>query len=114
MKTRIITLLLIAIISLSFTSADAKGQKVQNKNNAMQTILSSIKYPEFAKDALIEGLVWVRLSIIDDGMVRVSIIQGSNEGLKKYVSKELAKIKLDVEEDEINKPMDMKFTFKLY
>ena len=113
MKTGIVTFFIISVMSLSFAFAVPDEPETKQKQDVKETIKTSIKYPKFAQDAVIEGVVYVRLSIQKDGTIKIMKIASIEEELKDYVKEELKKLKLNPKPEDIDKPVDMKFKFEL-
>lgn len=83
-----------------------------NPTTLSEKIYESIKYPEFAFQNKIEGVVLVSFQINNDGIINVDLANASNEDLKNYVVTKLKNMVLPVSQRE-NSRYNMKFVFKL-
>jgi len=106
MKTKIFTLLCIILIG-SFT-LKAGNDELSFK----QTVISQIKYPDFAKTEKLEADVYVSFSVTATGEIMVNQTNSISPDLMDYVKAELKKIKVNTDNEVIGKTFYFKFTFK--
>ena len=60
-----------------------------------QEVASQIDYPDFAKDNMVEGEVWMKVTLDENSMVRIVDLSATNQDLGKYVRKELESKKIE-------------------
>jgi len=57
-----------------------------------QEIVDQLDYPNFAKENLIEGEVWMKVTLTEKSEVRVVDLSSTNPELGEYVKKELSNL----------------------
>jgi hypothetical protein len=72
-----------------------------------------VKYPEFARQQQLEGLVTLTMFFDDDGNVVISDSFGSDHRLENYVHEQLYRLHLKDCAVQVNKPYNLRFTFRL-
>lgn len=82
-------------------------------NDVKQEILNRIEYPSFAQENMIEGEVWMKVSLKDNDQVQIIEISSTNPELKKYVQKELSKMTLKNTSIDAQDTYLMKVKFEL-
>lgn len=113
MKTKIITLS--AMLLMGFSSIFAgnpDGDKT--KMEAREDISLRIDYPEFAIEQDMEGTVYVRLELLENGQVNVIKANSPSNELLRYVVDNLETMHFDPEVYATGEPFNMKFSFVLY
>ncbi len=83
-----------------------------DKLSLKETVISKIKYPEFARDQKLEADVYVSLTVADNGEIIVNQTNSVNPELMEYVKTELAKIKVNLDNEVIGKTFYYRITFK--
>ncbi len=107
MKTKI-SIILFFVALFSFGNLYAKNDSLEFK----QTIINKIKYPEFAMKDKLEADVWVKLTVNDIGKINIDQINCVDVLFLDYVKEEIQKIKIDLNNEFVNKPFYYRFTFK--
>lgn len=105
---KIKNLALVIIFLLGSFSLKAGNDELSFK----ETIISKIKYPEFARDQKLEADVYVSLTVADNGEIHVNQTNSINYDLMEYVKTELAKIKVNLDNEVIGKTFYYRITFK--
>jgi hypothetical protein len=82
-------------------------------DNLNKHIVADIVYPSDAKTENIQGFVLVDFIVGDDGYIKISGINASDEMLKKFVEEKLLSIRLCPYDLSVGKEFTMKFDFKL-
>jgi hypothetical protein len=72
-----------------------------------------VKYPEFARSQHLEGIVAVTMLFNRNGNVEIINTFGSDPDLEKYVHAQLFNLHLKDCAVEMNKPYNLRFTFRL-
>ncbi|MBI9068022.1 MAG: hypothetical protein JEZ09_12065 [Salinivirgaceae bacterium] len=60
-----------------------------------QEIAKQLDYPKYAKDNLIEGEVWMKVTLDENSEVRIIEMNATNPHLGDYVKKELSNKKIE-------------------
>jgi len=113
MKTKFACLvfaLILGIGSAFATVPDSASIKMQ----PAKEIKAAIGYPAFAIDQGVEGTVYVRLVILEDGSVNILEAHCSNNDLLRFVVDKVIAMKFDPSEYETGEPFNMRFAFSLY
>jgi hypothetical protein len=107
MKTTKILLILICtfIVSISFATEPAVAVK--------KVINAEITYPEFARKALLEGVVYVTFTIDETGKIKVKESNSLCEQLREYVIEKLNNLSVTPDSEYKGITYSMKFSFKL-
>lgn len=86
----------------------------ENTNSVLkQEIAKGIEYPKFAKDNLLEGTVWLQVSVNEESKIEVVYWSATNVELGQYVKKQLKDITVSNASIEKGKMHNMKFKFEL-
>lgn len=72
-----------------------------------------VKYPDFAIQQQIEGVVAVTMLFNADGNVVITDSFGSNKDLENYVHEQLHRLHLKDCAVKVNKPYNLRFAFRL-
>ena len=80
--------------------------------NFKQTVISTIKYPEFAKEKKLEADVYVSFTVSENGDIVINQANSVDSELMAYVKEELKKIKVNSENEVTGKTYYFRFTFK--
>ena len=113
MKTLKILPVLLAFFFLTGTiSTNAENPPVF-PDNLNKHIVAEILYPDAAKSEKIEGFVLVTFNVEDDGYIKISGINASDNILKTYVEEKLLEIRLCPYDLSVGKEFSMKFDFQL-
>ena len=86
-------IVLMVAISLGLTTA-VSAKKLPSAAEKLpkefkQEIINNIDYPEFAIDKMIEGEVWMKVTLDESSKVKIVDISSTNPELGKYVVTEL-------------------------
>jgi len=106
MKTKIVAFLFIFL--LGSISLKAGNDELSFK----QTVVSQIKYPDFAKADKLDADVYISFTVNNNGEVIVNQINSISPDLMDYVKTELKKIKVETDNEVIGKTYNYKFIFK--
>jgi len=104
MKTTALTLVLAAFLTLS--------SKAASPDKITETVRKEIKYPDFAKEAKLEGVVLVSFLVDGGGLISIEQTNSSNEELRGYVVEKLKNLVLN-NTDKSESKYNMKFVFQL-
>lgn len=89
-----LVVLAVAVV-LGFTTVYAKklpAVAAKLPADFKQEVASHIKYPDFAKDNMIEGEVMMKVTLDDNSKVKIVDLSATNIKLGKYVQKELSNL----------------------
>lgn len=113
MKTKflIVTLSLVFMMFAGIASADEHETYAQAALKS--TVARNIVYPEFAKKMGLEGIVYVRIEVSEEGKVTVAQVNGSSQELMNYVVEKFTSNSVDLIPSCYGNSYNMKFTFKL-
>lgn len=94
---RSIVLLVAVTLGLTTALSAKKLPSVAAKLPAdfKQEITKHIDYPKAAQDDLIEGEVWMKITLDENSKVRIVDLSASNQQLGTHVRKELADLKIE-------------------
>lgn len=110
-----LVLLAVVAIGLSSTISAKKLPAVAAKLPAdfKQEISKHIDYPAHAKAELIEGEVWMKVTLDETSTVRIVDLSATNQDLGTHVRKELENLKIENTSFEKGNVYFMKVTFDL-
>ncbi len=108
MKTNKIILAAVLIFFLSYSYAASPGG--DNLKKVKNQISKYLDYPKFLKSEK-ERVVFVDLSISDDGKIIINEIYG-HDGFREYVVNQLNKVSFDPKKYASNESFLFKFSFK--
>jgi outer membrane biosynthesis protein TonB len=120
MKTLALTLAILfsvtGINASDFSSHD-KGKKGNQKKERLQTAMNRqisrhIYYPEEARVDNVEGKADVMLQLLPEGDVQVVLIQTANPLMKKFIERQVKKMKVDKNEVVAGEIFKYRFVFK--
>lgn len=115
MKTKLFALIAAGIFAFTFTYANTDDLSAKERSaKVSQTVTGKIDYPQFAKEANIEGTVFVKFRLLADGSIKVLESYSQSEQLKSYVESELNKMHLKFDKSLVNNNYQMKFSFRLF
>ena len=98
MKKLVLVLVLVGAMLVGVSVVNAKNlPSVVAKLPAdfKQEIVNQLDYPDFAKENLIEGEVWIKVTLTDNNKVRVVDLSATNPELGEYVKKELSNLYIE-------------------
>lgn len=107
--SKIITVIIFTVFMFGFSSANA--EKPQSK--LQKAISDQVQYPTFASEKLTEGIVYVKFTVNADGTLSIAESNSLEEDLRAYVVDELSKMKVDVDNETIDKTFLWRFEFRL-
>ncbi|MFZ4401230.1 MAG: hypothetical protein ACOYO1_14425 [Bacteroidales bacterium] len=105
MKTKILAMLALLLISISSFAGN-------DELNFKQSVITQIKYPEFAKTLRLEADVYISFTVNERGEIEVTQCNSISSELMDYVKKELKKINVNTDNEVIGKTFYFKFSFK--
>ncbi len=111
------TVLLVAIALGLTTAVSAKKlPSVAAKLPAdfKQEITNHIDYPDFAQDNMIEGEVWMRVTLDENSKVRIVDLSATNPELGSYVREELTDLTIKNTSFQAGNIYYMKVKFDLF
>lgn len=112
MKTKIT--LLTAMLLIGFSSVFASIPSLDGtKVDARQEIKVSIDYPDFAIEQGLEGVVYVRLEVLDNGKVNILNASSLSNDLLRYVVDNIEAMYFDPAIYITGQPFNLKFSFLL-
>lgn len=119
MKTLAITLaLLTSMFAAQASTFSVSKEKDKNKKKTEQVrtsiekqISKHIYFPQTEKEAL-EGTADVTLQVYPDGDVRVILIQSKNPLVKKFIERQVNKMKVDQNSVVVGELFKYRFEFK--
>ncbi len=102
------TLVVIFIFSLSLV-----GFAQANTNDVLSDIIKNeIKYPDYAKEQKIEGVVLVSFFVDGGGLIHIEESNASNDFLRDYVLSRLKNLVIN-RQDSTYQERHMKFIFQI-
>ncbi len=113
MKTRILSIILVSLISMNFAFAGGEIETV-SKADVKQAVKIEIGYPDFAIEDRIEGNVLVSFTVGDNGKIILNQINSPDIELKNYVAEKLQRMQLEeTKQYNENDIYTIKFSFIL-
>jgi hypothetical protein len=85
--------MMIGVSTLSAKELPAIAEKLPS--NLKKEIVNHIDYPTFAKNNLIEGEVWIKVSVNENSEMKVVDLSATHPKLGEYVKKELASLSIE-------------------
>ncbi len=76
-------------------------------------IIKAMDYPQVAKDANLEGEVWLKLCVSEDAKLRILEISSSSPALGDYVKAKLSDISVPKNGCKADKPYYLKVRFDI-
>ncbi len=96
---------------LNATNPPAVAAKLPTEFKA--EVASHIDYPDFAKDNLIEGEVWMKVTLDENKTVQIVDLSATNPELGEYVKEELTDLTIEDSSFPIGNVYFMKVKFDL-
>jgi outer membrane biosynthesis protein TonB len=120
MKALTITFaIILSVFNLSASNTDVynKGRKPKDKAQEMkasvdQQINKHIFYPTQGNEKNLEGKADVMLQVLPQGDVQVVLIQSGNPLVKKFIEKQVRKMKIDKNEVVAGEIFKYRFVFR--
>ncbi|MBC8343102.1 MAG: hypothetical protein ISR55_04115 [Bacteroidetes bacterium] len=112
MKKGIWAVLVTLLFGINFAIAMDNTDEIKD-SKVKQAIINEITYPEFAINNKIEGDVFVSFLVNKDGKIRIIRTNSIFNNLESYVIEKMKTMTIKVDDVEIGKTYDMKFSFKL-
>lgn len=113
MKTKITMFAAMLFLGISAAFATTPDS-LSTKMDPMPEIRASIEYPQFASEQGIEGTVYLRLELLENGHVNIIQANCANNELLRYVVDKVETMKFDPEIYKVGEPFNMKFSFTLF
>ncbi len=91
---KLLVLLVAATLGLTTAVSAKKLPAVAEKlpTDFKQAIAKQIAYPQFAKDQMIKGEVWMKVTLDENSMVRIVDLSATNQELGDHVRKSLTDV----------------------
>lgn len=78
-----------------------------------QEIASHLNYPNFAKENLVEGEVWMKVTLDENSAVKIVDLSATNQDLGAYVKEELSGLTIEKSDFVVGSIYFMKIKFDL-
>ncbi len=110
-----VVILIGAMVLFFVANVQAKGTKVATKlpSNLKHELAKEIDYPKDAKDAEIEGVVYLKLFVTEDLGVKIVEMNATHPDLGAYVREELADAKIKNNDAPIGQVYLLKIDFSI-
>lgn len=103
----VVVLVLAVVFGLTTMGAE------NTNSNLKQEIAKGIEYPEFAKENLLEGTVWLQVEVIEDSKLEVVYWSATNIELGQHVKQQIKNYTIENKEIIKGEKHDVKLTFEL-
>ena len=103
--------MMIGVSTLSAKELPAIAEKLPV--NLKKEIIDHINYPAFAKNNLIEGEVWIKVSVNENSEMKVVDLSATHPVLGEHVKNELASFSIDNSECKVGQVYFLKVKFDL-
>ena len=106
---KISTVILFTVFVFGFLNVNAE----KPQSTLQKAISDQVKYPTFASEKLMEGIVYVKFTVNANGTLSIAESNSLQEDLRTYVVDELTKLKVDTDAETMDKTYLWRFEFKL-
>lgn len=112
---RVVVLMVAITLGLTTAVSAKKLPAVAAKLPAdfKQEITKHLDYPDFAKDDMLEGEVWMRITLDENSTVKIVDLSSTEPSLGKYVKNELSNLKIENTSFQAGNVYFMKVKFDL-
>lgn len=110
------TLCFIFFSLLSISTVFAKETPpiaIKVPSHLKEVVIDQIDYPKFAKNDLIEGVVWMRICVNESSILKIVDLSSTNPELGEYVKSKLTSVHVEKPECKTNQIYYLKVKFDL-
>ena len=106
-------ILAFTLFALTLTVGAHPTHPLTKGRSAKEVIKETVVYPQFAIEQGLEGTVWMRLQIDQNGRVEVVKANSTNNDLLRYAVDKVENLNLAEGQYEAGQPFNLKFDFVL-